>query len=57
MKHLHALVAFLLAPLPVVYSMTDGTEVGLDTGSPVRYGYEPPFRYDRRLDAVTFDLQ
>ena len=43
--------------LPVVFSVTDGLDVGLDLGSPVSDHYEPPFRYQGQLDSVTLDLQ
>lgn len=42
--------------LPVVYSMTDGLDVGLDTGSPVSDRYDPPFAFTGRLDHVDIDL-
>ncbi len=43
--------------LPLAYSMTDGLDVGLDTGSPVSDRYEPPFRFSGRLAAVDVDLR
>ncbi len=42
--------------LAAVYSMTDGLDVGIDTGSPVSENYEPPFAFSGKLDAVNIDL-
>jgi arylsulfatase len=42
--------------LRAVFSMTDGMDVGLDTGSPVSNHYVPPFRFTGRLESVTIEL-
>jgi arylsulfatase len=43
--------------LPAVFSMTDGLDIGIDIGSPVSAGYEPPFRFTGRLASVRIELR
>ena len=38
------------------FSATEGTDVGLNTGTPVSLDYTNPFRFNGKIEKVTIDL-
>ncbi|MBO3273991.1 arylsulfatase [Pseudomonas schmalbachii] len=43
--------------VPFIYSLYEGQDVGLDSGSAVSGDYTPPFTFEGKLDRVTVDLR
>ena len=42
---------------PFKYSLFEGQDIGEDTGSPVDFGYRPPFQFTGSLGKVTVELK
>lgn len=42
--------------IPNRVTLDETFDIGFDTGTPVVEGYELPFRFSGKLDAVTIDL-
>jgi arylsulfatase len=42
---------------PFKYSLFEGQDVGEDTGTPVDFSYQPPFRFTGKLGRVTVELK
>ncbi|MNN33873.1 hypothetical protein D3C81_1476480 [compost metagenome] len=43
--------------VPFIYSLYEGQDVGLDSGSAVSNDYTPPFTFEGKLERVTVDLR
>jgi arylsulfatase len=43
--------------VPLFFSLTEGMDVGMDTGSPVDFTYKPPFAFTGTIEKVTIDLK
>jgi arylsulfatase len=43
--------------VPIKFSITDGLDVGMDSGSPIDFTYTPPFAFTGRIDKVTIELK
>lgn len=42
--------------VPVQFSIGEGSDIGMDGGSPVDFSYSLPFAFTRRIDHVEIDL-
>ncbi len=43
--------------IPLVISLQEGLDVGMDSGSPVDFTYKPPFKFTGKIDKVTIELK
>jgi len=43
--------------IPIKVSITDGLDIGMDSGSPVDFTYQPPFAFTGKIDHVTIELK
>jgi hypothetical protein len=43
--------------IPLVISLQEGLDVGMDNGSPVDFTYKPPFAFTGKIEKVTVDLK
>jgi hypothetical protein len=43
--------------IPIQFSIFEGLDVGMDSGSPVDFTYELPFKFTGRIDKVTIALK
>lgn len=42
---------------PVQFSITDGLDIGMDVGSAVDFSYQPPFKFNGKIEQVTIELK
>ena len=42
---------------PFKYALSEGQDIGEDTGTPVDFNYTPPFKFTGKLGKVTIDLK
>jgi hypothetical protein len=43
--------------IPNLISLAEGMDIGMDSGSPVDFTYQPPFAFTGRIERVTVDLK
>lgn len=43
--------------IPNLISLSEGMDIGMDTGSPVDFTYQPPFAFTGRIEKVVIDLK
>jgi hypothetical protein len=42
---------------PFKYALSEGQDIGEDTGTPVDFSYTPPFKFNGKLGRVTVELK
>ena len=47
----------LAKTIPVQFSLGEGIDIGMDTGSPIDFTYKLPFAYTGKIEKVTVDLK
>jgi arylsulfatase A-like enzyme len=47
----------LAKTIPNMISLNEGLDIGMDTGSPVDFTYNPPFAFTGRIEKVTIELK
>jgi arylsulfatase len=43
--------------VPLVISLQEGLDIGMDNGSPVDFTYKPPFTFTGKIEKVTIELK